>query len=140
MNLIDPVTNLSMYDTPENRLKVTFYVVEANSFEMRTLWRDHARDSNDRIGEPVKWNQLDGRLIQIGELDGHPLCLSLHWVMIDDKLIVFWDSCSRVTDFEKSESWIKKHFDKKWRDRNAMCDASNFRNCLQAIKDSNKIQ
>jgi len=129
-------------DSAENRLKRTLFVVEATSFEQFCLWEQHSNQSQScRDRHPQTWEQMNpGWLINVGEIDKRPCCISVSWYKIDGQMIMFWYSCSQVTDSVAAEKWIIDHWDGKWDGgtRRAWTDAQNFHHCLEAIRDANK--
>lgn len=126
-------------ETAESRLKETFFVVEATSFEVHCLWQHHAEKSDNRIFPAVTWEQVNpGWVVTVGELDNRPVVLSLSWVRINDKLVMFWDQCSQVADSVMAEAWIDRHFTTKWdrSSRDSKTDANNFHHCIHAIREA----
>lgn len=136
-------------DTPENRLKYTFFVVEADSFARQEFWSRHSGqsivgyirkgDSKQAYGK-VNWEQInDGWLVEVGKDHKRPVCISVTWARIDGKLVMFWYPTSQIVNHTIINKWLKKHFKGKWDDdrREAFCDASNFHHCLDAIEEAN---
>lgn len=89
----------------------TSYAVEATHFEQHMLWVQFAADSMDRptwVKKPHVWKQLNpGSIREIGRLDGRPVCVELSWADIDAATVLFYNLCSRVTDSEMLEKWLK---------------------------------
>lgn len=130
-------------NTAENRLKRTFFIVEANSFEVMSLWRDHAKQS-DRANKFSKqdWEQMpDGWPVTVGKLGKRPCCIDVRWFKIDGYLVMFYDQCSQVSDSIQTEKWLSKHFKGTYDSgtRRAWTDAMNFGHCLHAIKEQKEI-
>ncbi len=132
-------------DNAENRLKSTFFVVEATSFEQFCCWQNYANTSSHPLNKEktLNWNQYKGGsgwLITVGKLNKMPCCISVTWCVIEGQLIMFWYNCSQVTDSRKSEKWLNKHFKGKYDSdtRRAECDANNFTHCISAIREANK--
>ncbi len=137
-------------DTAETRLALTFFVVEATSFEHQALWAQHAEDSiyppwnkrkNCRAYEPLKWEQInDGWGVNVGHLDKRPICISVNWARIEDQLVMFWYPTSVVVDIAKCEAWIAAHFKRQLGGPYSQsCDANNFGHCINAINEANKV-
>lgn len=133
-------------DNAENRLKRTAFLVEATSFEQFCIWRENAcKDNHDPRFPLLTWEQLGGWLIEIGSLRVRgkklPCVISATWNRVDGQLVMFWYSCSRVTDSVQAEKWLDKHFNGKWDNgtRRATTDASNFHHCVSAIREINKL-
>lgn len=140
----EPFTN----DTAENRLKHTFFLVEANSYEKQDLWSKYSPDSIYEItyrGEPayksVEWEQDNqGWGVHVGEVYKRPIYISVSWTRINGKWVCFWYPTSQMVDYVKIEKWLDEHFKGTHDGRRAVCDASNFHNCLHAIEAANKAE
>jgi hypothetical protein len=130
-----------MDDNAENRLKNTIFVVEATSFEVFSLWKENAENSFRRQNS-VSWEQMDGWIINVGELYGRPCNISTLWVRIEGQLVMFYYPCSQVADSAKTDKWIDEHFSGRWDNntRSARCDAMNFHMCLKAIQEKKGIK
>jgi hypothetical protein len=125
-------------DTVENRLTKTFFVVEATDAEQFFLWKEWSNQSDKRcIPDGVVWEQVNpGWLITVGKLGKRPCCISVSWVRINGKLVMFWYQCSQVTDSLQAEAWIEKHFKRTYDGgRPSTTDAMNFAHCIHAIRD-----
>ena len=114
----------------EERLKKTFFLVEANSFETLTLWVNHAKDG------AMAWDQGHGFAVTVGNLDSRPVCVSMTWNMLDGRWVAFWNACSQVVDHVMVDAWLEENFKGTWDNgsRRASCDAMNFHHCLQALR------
>jgi hypothetical protein len=129
-----------MKPNPEiiSRLKDTFYMVEANSNERHHIWRDFAHNSDSRWlpGIQIHWEQIhDGYCVNLGKLGKRPVVMSLTWDRLDGKLICFWELCSQVADYAKSDKFIEKYFRSlSEENKRAVTDAGNFALCLHALK------
>lgn len=131
------------HESPESRLKRTFFCVEATDFEQFTLWQQHAKNSSERVSwaTPLEWEQImDGWALTIGKVGKRPVCLSVSWANIEGCLVMFYYQCSQVTDSLQMEKWIAKNFKGTYDNgtRRALTDANNFGHCLSAIRDYNK--
>lgn len=116
-------------DTAENRLKETFFVIEATSFEQYSLWSNYAPNSRHRIFNNVSsWEEISsGWGIQVGELDNRPCMISVNWAIINERPVMFYYQCSQVTDSLQTEKWLAENFNGTYEDdRRAQTDASNF--------------
>lgn len=139
-------------DSAESRLKKTFFVVEATSFEQSILWEKYSEEAAkfdiSRVtgnllcaGTRLSWKQVNpGWLVTVGHIKKRPCCISTSWCNINGKLVMFWYGCSQVTDSVAAEEWIKKHFKGTWDKgtRIACTDAQNFHHCRNAINESNE--
>ena len=130
-------------DTAESRLKKTFFIVEATSFEVSCLWRDYCnRSDRPRYGE-MTWKQVNpGWMIHICDINNRPCNISTSWYEIDGKLVMFWYATSQLVDYLEIEKWLEEKFAGTYgKDtRRAATDANNFHLCIQAIIESNEQQ
>ena len=76
-------------------------LVEANTFERLCLWKVFANKE--------KWQQIQmGNGFTIGQLDGRPICVSIWYAYVHDKLVVFWEATSQVVDYVAVDAWLEK--------------------------------
>jgi hypothetical protein len=124
----------------EDRLKETFFLVEADSYAVFTLWQDYALESpchkKYAMLGPLDWQQFDGFWIQIGSIYKRPICLSFTFYRIGGKYVAFWEITSQLADYRMAEKWLAEHFTGRYDGgaRRAETDASNFHHCLHAIE------
>lgn len=129
-------------DTAENRLKKTFFIVEATHTEQFLLWQDWCEKSQHPRWGKLKWEQVSpGWIVTVGKIGKRPCCISVSWNRIEGRLVMFWYQCSQVTDYTKAEAWLNEHFKGTYDGgtHRASGDAGNFSNCIRAIKDANAI-
>lgn len=88
-------------------------VVEANSFEIHSLWEKYQRDWDDR--------SRMGLLVMVGELAGMPVCMSLSKAVVKGHTVLFMDATSQVVDHRQIDAWFAKHLPNVRR-----TDAMNF--------------
>lgn len=115
-------------DTAERRLAATAFLVEATSNEWHTLWARWCYKSAE-CREPLfhKWEHLGGWLVQVGEVVGRPIVVSLNWDRLDGFLVCQWQATSELVDYKMIHEWLDRHFTAKTKDgRHAQCDAANF--------------
>lgn len=115
-------------DTLEELLTTAQFVVEATSFEQRTLW--------ERWSDRVHWEEHSrGWLETIGEVNGRPVNLVIHPARLNGCVVLFYEAVSQVVDWKQIEDWFKSHCWPKWdKDiRRAHCDAANFHHCLEVV-------
>ena len=127
-------------DTAESRLKKTFFIVEATSFEQSCLWRDYCSRSDKPRYDVHTWVSISpGWMIHISEINDRPCCISTTWYKIDGKLVMFWYPCSELVDYKLIEEWLEKNFTGTYDggSRRASIDADNFHNCISAIAKAN---
>jgi hypothetical protein len=117
--------SLSIYSNEGNKhyeemVATTEHLVEANSFEVLSLWQRF----HQLYG--YSWEQTySGYMEPIGELDCRPVCISLRWDKVGGKLFCFYEMCSQVQDRELMREWIKLTFPGIQE-----VDAMNFHNAL----------
>lgn len=123
------------------RFAETKYVVEANSFEVMSLWNKHAKKGMmEYVDEPksyrVDWVQdYSGVVYQLGELNGMPMMVTFFWNVLNGVRVVFYESTGYVTDTRIIEQWLDQNCDPKTHDnRPARTDAMNFQHVLQEIE------
>lgn len=120
-------------------LRAVVFCVEATSYERLALWRESASDSDHPVlARPVRWRQQSpGWLIELGTLADMPVMLELSFAVINNALVMFYDSPSVVTDSRMVERWLDANVPARtWGGgRPSRCDAMNFHQCLQAIEE-----
>jgi len=100
-------------------LAKTEYVVEANSFEYLSLWKD--------FHEEYSWEQVSqGYGAHVGYIDGRPIFISLRWATVNEVYMLFWHATSKVVDYGMIEEWFVNNCDPMANGRHARCDADNF--------------
>lgn len=109
-----------------DKLKETEYFVEANDFETLCLWKE-----NEQIHKLCWEINSRGFFHQVGTLEGLPVNLVIFWNTINDKLIGFYNCCSRVCDWEMIKNWLQEH-NPKFKDNH--CDSMNFSHCLHFVR------
>lgn len=126
-------------NTAESRLAKTFFIVEATSFEQQTIWE---KNRNGRFSSILEWESInDGWLIEVGEINKKPCCVSVGWAKIEGYLVMFYYPTSRMVDWQMIEKWLDKNFQGKWDSgtRKAQTDAQNFHHCVSAINERKKL-
>lgn len=103
-------------------LKDVVGVVEANSCESMFLWERH----HVQLKKPWVSN-LSGYGVTVGELDDHPVHISLLINTVDGKRILFWHATSMVVDYRMIEAWLEAALPEAYNNRT---DAINFSNIL----------
>lgn len=133
------------------RFKNTEFTVEADSFAKHTLWQNYAKEALDFRKEFLnsqglikelklrhEWKDDSmGTVMQIGEIDKRPICVTFFWTKIDGHLVMFYDITSQLADHKMMEDWLKKYCNPQHEGRSSNCDASNFHHCLDYINTSN---
>lgn len=119
----------------EEKVSQTRYLVEADSFAKLSLWERWAEDSRSPRPDwvtPLSWKQHNmGTTLQLGELDGRPVMLTLFWDTIGGVLVCFYDSGSQVTDYRMVEDFLDKTFPGIRKS-----DAMNFGNVILDIQET----
>lgn len=83
--------------------KETKLIVEANSYERLTLW--------ERWVDKTEWQEhRQGRLVEIGKYHGRPVCISLFWATVRNKVVLFLEATSQLVDWKMIEAWLKTEF------------------------------
>lgn len=124
----------------DTRLAATTCLVEATSFEELTLWQKHGNPLGALDGEAVNWEQLtDGWLPTVGWMDGRPIVVSLHWSLINSRLVLFWRPTSKLVDYGVIERWFNDKIPQAYADQpNLVTDANNFHIVVHAIDRMNR--
>ncbi len=121
------------YYEQEEKLKSSIFFVEANFFEVLTLWEKHKDEYLWETGR-LGFCQV------IGYISGHkskPVNVSFMFDKINNERICFFEVVSRYNDSEMVENWLNKHYPKKWdnNSRIAITNAMNFHHAIQAIEE-----
>ena len=68
-------------------------------------------DPNEQaiLKEKYGLKQVETGVVKVGELSGNPVLIELTKVHYKKKKIVFWWVCSRMSDLEQVEQWMKDH-------------------------------
>jgi len=118
----------------EERLKQTFYLVEATHHEQFCLWNRWAKDSQDCKGLHLRWEQSNGYLVTIGTSGKRPIVVGMHWDIIEDHPVCFWEPTSELVDYALIEEWFDKHYQGKTKDgRQARTNVDNFGHVTQEM-------
>jgi hypothetical protein len=120
--------------------KDVIFLVRASSEEEFCLWQHFAHDSPHRIHQNVciNWKRRNpGELVQIGELDRRPICASVSYVYLNDKLVMFYDGTSQLVDWAMIDAWVEHYTLKTVRYDNgsrwAHCKAANFHHLFDLV-------
>lgn len=121
--------------TSEEVLKNTFFVIAATHFEEMCLREQTSYTENVRQFKAyLHWGEtVFSEVITVGQIDGFPVNITARWIVINGKLIMFWNPCSRVVDYEMIDSWIKTYF-RQGSGEYRITDAMNFGLCFKALK------
>jgi hypothetical protein len=114
---------------PDHRFKNTGFVVEANSFEEHTLWREYHKSE--------VWEQeTAGLMIEVGKVNELPVCISCTWSIINGMRVLFWDATSRMVDHKMIEAWFEENCCPRWANdtRVAKTNAMNFHRAVDASR------
>lgn len=121
----------------QEKISQTEQLVEADSFASLCLWERWSKDSNqprqprDEDWPRFTWKQHNvGTTLEIGQLDGRPVMLTLFWNTIEGALVCFWNSGSQVTDYKMIEEFLEKKFPGI-----PNRDAMNFHNVVGDIQE-----
>lgn len=135
---------MNFQEKHEELFKDVVFIVEANSFEKLCLWLDHWHEPRKGYLKVESWeDDCGGWFINIGEINGRQINISIFHSYINGKKVMFYECVSQLVDHKMVEEWLKHYsFDKIRWDNNsrwAHCDAMNFHHCIEAInvKDKN---
>lgn len=136
------------------RFKETVAVVEATDTEVFYLWKEWSNESGYDDLDYVKrgrthpkrsWVQVNpGYGETIGHVGKMPVVISLTWVRIDGKLVLFYELSSQMQDHRMVEPWLEKQFGRqgwpKWDHgyRRMKTNAMNFGHAIEAVDESNE--
>lgn len=126
-------------EASDSRFEATEFVIEANDFEIHSLWRSYHYDPPDCDKTP--WEQdTAGLMITVGTLNGNNVNISVQWAEVDGMLMMFYWACSRFVDHDLVDQWLKKNCNPAWCSgkRRARTDASNFHAALAAAREKRK--
>lgn len=111
------------------KLLSTEYAVEATSFEVLALWRDHH--------EQVEWEQNErGYVFTIAKIGKELIRLDCRWVWIDSHLIMFYDCCSNLCRLDFIRDWLKVNGPLPRDGRERLTNAMNFHHVLHYCKNN----
>lgn len=120
----NPLDTLEIGNEWYRKLAKVVFFVEANSFEVFTLWQQHHKE--------IPWEQdLQGFVETISHIEDRPINLEFSFQTINGKLVAFYTGISALVDHTMIEEWIVSKFPVKNGDRRAMSDAQNFHQCIQ---------
>lgn len=115
------MSEYDLNDSDDPRFGQTEFVVEANGYESLSLWSDCQK-------EGISWEQENGLMIRVGEVENMPVNISVMWNVVGGMRILFWDSISRMVDYTMIEEWFDRNccpmYDKGT--RKARTNAMNF--------------
>lgn len=137
---------MSIKDDTETYFKDVVFLVEADSFAQHALWL--TRFHGGRLGREIEsWEaEGSGYAITIGHIDRRPVVLSLFYAKIEGRRVCFFAGESQVVDHRMIDEWLEKRTKHiRWdrgsrprRARRAVCDATNFHLCLDAVRELNR--
>ena len=122
------------------RFMKTEFVVEANSYERHSLWKEYYFDKE---ADRVSWEQDNsGFWMKLGELSGMPVCYEFFWSTVDGLLVLFYAPTSVVDDRRMVDAFLEKYCNPKWDKgiRRANTNAMNFHHVLNAASDKKKLR
>ena len=124
-----------------DRIKSSFYFVEATGFEKHSFWRNFAKQSPIKDQELSKswvdWEQeYVGHTFQIARFAGFPITITLFWGVLDGRRVCFYESESLVVHHGIVDSFIEDC--RKLAGSVPRTDAFNFGHCISDIKRSNE--
>ncbi|AKF13645.1 hypothetical protein PHIN3_382 [Sinorhizobium phage phiN3] len=78
-------------------------MIEANSNEEMYIWQTW----HEKHG--YSWKQEHGFLVTVGQLMDRPICISVMFVKVKEKLIMFWHATSVLVDYDMIAEWLKEN-------------------------------
>jgi hypothetical protein len=91
------------------RLEYVDCMIAATHNEQHNLWSTHAAESSYRPAFatiPVDWAEDGlGKVAQIGELGGFPICVSWSFAVVGGAVLCFYEATSRVVDHDVVRAW-----------------------------------
>lgn len=142
------------------RLKDVFFLVEATSFEVITLWRNHSKEwlKGESLqmqcadialrSRRLEWEQdMRGLFVQVGvdmvrgptkDVEA-PTCITFEFYRIAGRLVAFWHPTSAFVSHNRIAQWFDTYCTPPDWDggRPAHTNAMNFHHCLDAIEAAN---
>ncbi len=145
----------TLYITPKHeldkRLAEVFFVVEANSHENHNIWRDiqynvdgYVSDAMKGIDSKLKEPQfayeqdMSGFGLTVGNFHNEPVVVSFTFFKLNGLTILTYYATSMTVNYEIIEEWFKEHCNPQYNGKRANCDANNFHQCSNAVKDKTK--
>lgn len=113
-----------MINSLEEGLKQTFGLIEATSAERQHIWERWSKDKG------FTWEQQGGFFVTVGILLERPICISVLFVRINGKLILFWYATSELVDYVMITEWLKKNLPDVYHRRS---DATNCAHVLNYL-------
>lgn len=132
----------ALLDKDIERLRRVKFFVEANSFEVQTLWKDwslqYQREFTDLTDEEnkVDWiEEMSGFWLTIDTVtikkQKYPVNLAFTFATINDNYVCFYEGISAIVNHIVIDKFLRKNFPVKYDNdtRNAFTDANNFHHC-----------
>lgn len=104
-------------------------VVEANSFETLSLWRE--------CTEELKKTWVDnnrGYWQVVGKLNKMPVCITLQTSVVDGHKILFYHPTSQVVDYRKIDKWLNRNMPKTAFRSNGYLNRTNAMNFYNVMR------
>lgn len=91
------------------RMAQTEFLVEATDFERFTL-RQQNSDGIEWAEDLIPGEHRTVGYIHVGPDGRCPIAINIHWAILNEHRICFWDACSRVVDHHAIERHFNKYF------------------------------
>lgn len=110
------------------------FLVKATEHEQFFLWKEHSKQYSPE-DKGIDWvSQGESKALTIDMVDGKPISICITFVKMNDVQIAFYDSLSRLVDWDVITTFMKEVFKQKWNgDKPAVCGVSNFKDCLRYV-------
>jgi hypothetical protein len=106
-------------------------VVEANSFEQHSLWKEAQREF------PRVWKDVGHGYGQIvGSIGSMPVWISLLTAVVDEQKLLFFYPTSRVVDWDLIDKWLEDNLPRRAFRKDGYLnktDAMNFANVFPRV-------
>jgi hypothetical protein len=121
----------------ESYEKHTVYLVEATDQEKHFLWERWALQNvqypTALPKEKVDWKEISiGKVRTVGEVNNKPICIGLTWVYINSQLVCFYETTSRMVDWDMIDNYVRNRWPSVPR-----TNSTNFHNCIDNINRMN---
>jgi hypothetical protein len=115
-------------------LPLVDFVVEANNNEKHHWWKDFNKD------HPLE-QIMFGFGVNVGTVNNLPVFLELSFYHVYDKLVMFYNPCSRMVDWDMVDEWITALLHKNYPEYKGKypkldygCDANNDHQIVKFCK------
>jgi hypothetical protein len=94
-------------DTAEKRWPHTFYAVDGDSFDAWKEWHERATSWEQCHGWLITLGRVAIMKLPLGKVERMSVCVAVDWVLINGKLVAFYDATSQVVDHRIVDKYIR---------------------------------